>query len=304
MKFFSTKNIYTDLKEEELEGVKKFSEEKKVKLRKIQLELLSYILKFCDENEIDIMAGGGTLLGAVRHQGFIPWDDDIDLMMLREDFEKLLSLQNKILNKYELQYCKTKFPSYVGFAKFISKEHVLVEIGSENIPKKNGVFLDIFIIENIPNNKLLYYIHGLRCEYLRLVATSLVYCKFFSKYEKKIVTIKFKAKLNYILRRTIAFFYNYKTADINGYFIKLDLLTSKYKEYSGKNVTIPTGRGHYFGEKILKDIFLKKIEVKFENLIIKIPEKYDVYLRNLYGEKYMELPPLHKREKHNYIYFE
>ena len=65
MKFFSTKNIYTDLKEEELEGVKKFSEEKKVKLRKIQLELLSYILKFCDEfnqkymdNEFAVITGG------------------------------------------------------------------------------------------------------------------------------------------------------------------------------------------------------------------------------------------------------
>ena len=109
----------------------------------------------------------------------------------------------------------------------------------------------------------------------------------------------FSGKINYFIRKTIGFLYRYQ--NIEKYFIKVDRTFKKYKDKKTSYVTIPSGRRHYFGEKQLKEIFLNLVEYPFENLKIWGPKEYNIYLENLYGSNYMQLPPIEKREKHHCI---
>ena len=134
---------------------------------------------------------------------------------------------------------------------------------------------------------------------MQLVSSSIVMAKFPSEYNKKIFMQSFSGKINYFIRKTIGFLYRYQ--NIEKYFIKVDKTFKKYKDKKTNYVTIQSGRKHYFGEKLPKKIFEEFIEYPFENIKVLGPKDYDVYLKNLYGSNYMQLPPIEKREKHHCI---
>lgn len=299
MGIFRAKSLFNSVSNNLIKELIEIDDNLKEKIRKIQLKMLEDLNNVCLENDIKIMLGGGSFLGAVRHKGFIPWDDDIDLMMLRDDFEKLLKVLNALPEEYEFQYIIPQKISYCTFVKLMYKNSSLIEVGNENIPKLQGIYLDIFIIENIPNNKIVSFFYGLKCNYMQLVSSSIVMTKFPSEYNKKIFMQSFSGKINYFIRKTIGFLYRYQ--NIEKYFIKVDRTFKKYKDKKTSYVTIPSGRRHYFGEKLSKKIFFDLVEYQFENLKILGPRDYDIYLKNLYGSNYMQLPPIEKREKHHCI---
>lgn len=299
MGIFRAKSLFNSINNNLIKELIEIDDSLKEKIRKIQLKMLEDLNNICLVNDIKLMLGGGTFLGAVRHKGFIPWDDDIDLMMLRDDFEKLLKVLDALPKEYEFQYIVPQKISYCTFAKLMHKNSSLIEVGNENIPKLQGIYLDIFIIENIPNNKIVSFFYGLKCNYMQLVSSSIVMTKFLSEYNKKIFMQSFSGKINYFIRKTIGFLYRYQ--NIEKYFIKVDKTFKKYKDKKTSYVTIPSGRRHYFGEKQLKEIFLNLVEYPFENLKIWGPKEYNIYLENLYGSNYMQLPPIEKREKHHCI---
>lgn len=301
MKFMRAKSFFNNIDSDILKELIELDEETIKKMRVIQLEMLEDLINICLVNEIELILGGGSFLGAVRHKGFIPWDDDIDLMMKREDFERFLKIQDKLPKEYELQYATSSKPSYSTFAKIMYKKSTLVEIGNENIPKFQGIYLDIFIIENIPNNKIISYIYGLKCNYMQLVSSSIVMTRFSSDYNKKIFLKSFSGRINYFIRKVIGFLYRF--TNVEKYFVKIDKVFKKYKNRKTNYITIPSGRNHYFGEILPQKIFDNLTEYQFENLKILGPKEYDIYLTNLYGNDYMQLPPVEKREKHHCIKF-
>ena len=299
MGIFRAKSLFNSISNNLIKELIEIDDNLKEKIRKIQLKMLEDFNKLCSENGINLMLGGGSFLGAIRHKGFIPWDDDIDLMMLRDDFENLLRVVNNLPKKYEFQYISPQKNSYCTFAKLMYKNSQLIEVGSENVPKLQGIYLDIFIIENVPDNKIVSFFYGLKCNYMQLVSSSIVMTKFPSEYNKKIFMQSFSGKINYFIRKTIGFLYRYQ--NIEKYFIKVDRTFKKYKDKKTSYVTIPSGRRHYFGEKLSKKIFFDLVEYQFENLKILGPKEYNIYLENLYGSNYMQLPPIEKREKHHCI---
>jgi lipopolysaccharide biosynthesis protein len=299
MEIFKAKSLFNSIDNNLIKELVEIDDSLKEKIRKIQLKMLEDLNQLCLENDIKLMLGGGSFLGAIRHKGFIPWDDDIDLMMLRDDFEKLLKVLDNLTKEYEFQYINPQKNSYCTFAKLMYRNSRLIEVGSENIPKLQGVYLDIFIIENIPDKKIVSFFYGLKCNYMQLVSSSIVMAKFPSEYNKKIFMQSFSGKINYFIRKTIGFLYRYQ--NIEKYFIKVDKTFKKYKDKKTNYVTIQSGRKHYFGEKLPKKIFEEFIEYPFENIKVLGPKDYDVYLKNLYGSNYMQLPPIEKREKHHCI---
>lgn len=128
--------------------------------RKLQVQGLSYIKKICDENEISYFLANGTLLGTVKYNGYIPWDDDIDICLKRKDYIKLLEvMENEKNEEYELLTVYNTKDYYYPYAKLVNKKTRVIENAKEI--RKLGVYIDIFPIDYLDDNVLDYY-HKIR----------------------------------------------------------------------------------------------------------------------------------------------
>lgn len=135
------------------------------KLQLIELEMLLEVDRICRENNIQYSLASGTLLGAVRHEGFIPWDDDLDVQMKRKEYEKFCRICKKKLNheKYFLQTYETDKEYRWGYSKLRRKNTEYIRKGQEAIKCFSGVSIDIFIIDNMPDSTIgRFFYHYIR----------------------------------------------------------------------------------------------------------------------------------------------
>ena len=125
------------------------------KLHSIQVEILDEIIRICDSNNLDYYLIGGTLLGAIRHKGFIPWDDDLDIAMPRDAYDKFISLcYSELSDDYILDSFKNNSGYWLPFIKIRKKNTIYEEkaiSAKRNIPK--GVWVDIFPLDNVKTQK-------------------------------------------------------------------------------------------------------------------------------------------------------
>ena len=123
-------------------------------IQKIQLDILKEVDRICKSENIRYGIDGGTLLGAIRHKGFIPWDPDVDVIMLREDYEKFYNASLRLMNnnKYFLQEERTDSYYRWGFTKIRRVDTNFVRVGQEHLKMQNGIFIDILIMDNVPDN--------------------------------------------------------------------------------------------------------------------------------------------------------
>lgn len=150
------KNIYT-LTNDELRS-----------LQLTQLEILKLFADFCFEHKLLWQIAAGTLLGAVRHRGFIPWDDDIDVIMPRKDYELLLRLGDKFPNQVFLQHKKTEPNCPFLFSKLRLNNTLFKERYYQHIDMHHGIFIDIFPYDRVEPNRFLGYLHFKFCRCLNL----------------------------------------------------------------------------------------------------------------------------------------
>lgn len=265
------------------------------KLKHILLEMYEDIINLCSQHKLICMLGGGSCLGAVRHSGFIPWDDDLDLMMPRKDYNELIALciKGKLGNKYEFSFPAKNKDSKNTFLKIYKKNTLNIEIYDVNTPFPKGIYIDVFPMENAPNNRLFQLIKGVMSATLRAICNSVLYSQYPSK--------KYKEFLLYNKKSTLIYYFRYFIGKMFGiidhriwvyWFDKFNASTS-----NTKYTTIPTGRKNYIGECMLNETFYPMKQISFEGKIVNVPNNYDYYLKNLYGN-YMEIPPVEKRERH------
>ncbi len=247
-------------------------------LKEIQncsLAMLEFFDTFAKENHLTYYLSGGTLLGAIRHKGFIPWDDDVDLMMPRGDYERLIELFGN--ERYKISCCE-KDEDYITPYARVWDSMTTVKFQSVN-NKQIGVFLDIFPIDGFPAGKYRTMLHLLRIKFLNVKLNCSARRAFVEneKYVpiKKILGLFVKKNGNYYAR-------------------KLSCLAKKYDYASCAYVGVNTSPIHLSREKNSKDGYAETIEVPFEHLMLPAPVGYDVYLKQLYGD-YMQLPPEEKR---------
>ena len=251
-------------------------------IHKAYLQMAKELVDMCQANNIYITLSGGSVLGAVRHHGFIPWDDDLDINISRKDYERFKRLfDDYFMGKYILNspnHYQNRTSYRIGK---IENPHIIIEESEED---RHGLIVDIFIIENIPDNKLKRLIFGLRT-YFYMEVASLVW-----DYEKESKNPKL------FFRRQIGRFFSFKP--LNDWNDKIDKIT-RYSNEKTKMVGIPCGRNHYFGEIYTREALMKQEFVPFEGVLLPIPQGYDEYLTKLYGN-YHSIPPEDKRE-HHYI---
>lgn len=263
--------------------MRKQNSEKKLKLKDIQ-EISYGILKefkyFCDTNNLRYYLAYGTLIGAIRHNGFIPWDDDIDVFMPRPDYEKLLQLYKDNEN-YQLYSPRKQREYYCCYMKLVNvNTYHLMPDGSVCT---RGVDIDIFALDGQPDD-------------FSIAKTN--FERVFKKYEKlslRMIRYRYNTGDGIInlLKRTFArmLISTGIIAKLSAYFDKqynyCDYETATYVAPSNANMSEPFKVWN-------KSLFEPAIEVKFEKEEFSIPSGYDEILSSYYGD-YMELPPEDKR---------
>ncbi|MGG3284356.1 LicD family protein [Paenibacillus solani] len=141
-------------------------------LRKMQMNMLEMLIEFdriCRKHDIKYSLDGGTFLGAVRHKGFIPWDPDADIVILRKDYEKFKMICKKELNHsiFFLQDYETDRYYRWGYARMLRRGTSYVRAGHEHLQSQNGVFIDIFTLDSVPDSSVGRIVHKFLCFCIR-----------------------------------------------------------------------------------------------------------------------------------------
>lgn len=271
--------------------------EKRRALQKVLVEMMQDIHDVCIKRQIGYALVGGSCLGAVRHHGFIPWDDDIDISMLRDDWEKFKACFDEELgDKYIMEA-----PRYgnkdtkTTWAKVYKKGTLLQEIQDIETPYEQGIFIDIFFYENVSDNMLIRKIDACLSNFLKGVATSIVFFKYPNDMMKKYYGATQETNRYYKMRRLLGFLFawiSHKT-----FCDWYDKFISRHKKAT-RFITAPTGRKNYMGEILERKWWTPQQLVSFENTQFLIPADFHNYLTTLFGKNYMQIPPVEKREKH------
>lgn len=276
-------------------SLRQLTDEEVVKLRATFLRAYRDLAACCEKYKLTVMLIGGTVIGAVRHKGFIPWDDDLDVAMPRDDFEKLKRVFVKELgDKYILSSPNYKNNANNRFPMMLVKDTLFVEAGNSAEDEVSKIKIDIFIIENVPSNPLIQKIKGVWCSVLMAMGS---YEETYENQDECLKKYMCKTKEGTkAYKRRIFFgrlFSFYK-------FQKWMNIVDRACQYKKKTnlMGIPSGRGHYFGEIRPAKTFLPTSIGEFEGIKVKMPGNTDDYLTNLYGRDYMTLPPIEKRERH------
>lgn len=246
-------------------------------IRKMQLTELSMLKELdaiCRRNHISYIIDAGTLLGAVRHKGFIPWDDDIDVKMLRDDYEKFCSVCERELDeKYFLQTYRTD-PGYRwSYARILRNGTQFVRTGHQCLKSRTGIFIDIFPCDGIPENK------ALRLQYnmLSLLCRKMLYSEVGAKSAESIVK-----RIGFTFLNLFPKEWAYRGFE--------QIARRSNRQKTDKVRTYTWGsKEETIGQK--REWFENTCDIGFEGLLVKAPVKTDEILKHYYGADYMTPPP-------------
>lgn len=259
-------------------GAVTLSDEQLRKMQLLQLDMMVELDRICRKHDIKYCITYGTMIGAVRHKGYIPWDDDADISMLREEYEKFKSVADQLDPSICYFQDHTTDPGYRwGYGKLRRTGTTFVRLGQEHLRCKTGVFIDIFPLDDVPNGRLAQLLHTAYCDLLRKILWSEV-----GKYSAK--------GLEQLWYRILAHI------PVKIVFSQLKRMSAISRNSSSNHVrtlTFPLFRKH----DLKKEWLLDRSEYEFEGRLFFGPTDYDAYLKSQYGD-YMTLPPENERKGH------
>lgn len=258
------------------------------RMQLVELELLVEFDRVCRENNISYAITSGTLLGAVRHQGYIPWDDDADIVMLREEYEKFKNISYKLDSQIAYFQDHTTDANYRwGYGKLRRTGTTLVRVGQDHLKNKTGIFIDIIPLDWAPESVVGQMIQDFMCFCSRKILWSEV-----GKYSEKGFLRLLYSLLSKIPTETVYKFittYTKKSKNNYGNKVRVLLMPSVGKLYRKaalkKRYALP------------KEWFTQLSEYDFEGHKFFGTKNYHDILTHIYGD-YMKLPPIEQREPH------
>lgn len=255
-------------------------------LHEIELKLLQTVISICQRHKINYFMIGGSLLGAVRHQGFIPWDDDIDIGFTRPEYDRFLAVAAKeLLNEQQLITDVNTQNYGFAFSKIVATNTEMIE--TYNLPNNavHQVYIDLFPFDSIADDSRQRQKQYRQFKYFNRLIIERLHYGHDDSLKKRI----FIVVLNYLNR-----------------FRKITTLKAKrltvmqaFEHQAGSHDRINLCSQYTYGKEIMKSGELAQFtNVPFENLTVSVPTAYDAILSRMYGD-YMELPPKEKQvEKH------
>lgn len=257
------------------------SESELKQVHEVQMDLIREVDRICKKCNIHYNMVGGTMLGAIRHLGYIPWDDDADIGFLRTEYEKFRTACKTELNteKYYMQDLRDTEGYRWGYGKLRRKGTEFVRLNQEFMPYEQGIFIDLMPFDNVPDDTFTRKLHFAKCYIYR----KLFWSKVGAQTEKNILVKSIYGLISLIPMKVI----------IKSYQRFIDR-GQKRKTELVRILTFPTPKGIY-GYK--RKWYVELQGYPFGNMILPGAKDYDGYLQVKYGN-YMELPPKEKRVIH------
>ncbi len=257
-------------------------------IRQIELDILKYFHKFCEENNLTYYLAYGTLLGAVRHKGFIPWDDDIDVHMPRKDLEKLIEIFNKKNTNKDIEiltiYNNPNF--YMPLIRLVNKNTIINRDNIFDIKCDVSIWLDIFPLDNMSDDYKDALSLNRKAKTFRWLANQKIF--------KFNINTSFSQKIKNIFHNIIKFCL--RPVSVEYLMKKTDRISKKYMQ---QEMTKYVGWAANFKANIYPSSYFKeRVLLEFEGDKFYAPKEYDKILTEYFGN-YMDLPPMDARVGHN-----
>ena len=262
-------------------------DEKMKKVWAVELDLLMELDKVCRENGLKYFMAGGSLIGTIRHSGFIPWDDDIDVFMLREDYEKLLSISDKVFKEpYFLQTPYTDKGSYFSFAKLRNSNTTAISYPFRYCDFNQGIFLDIFVMDDCELDAVKEHYERIN----ELILDNSTYMR------SSVPDPTEEEKLR------IA---SHSGRDPMDVYEEIERLAKYQYGKNAEYVNLMVNTVAKYNENINPKIWFDKCIYKsFEGFDAPVPESYDEILSRRYGDYMKFTPPEQRGHEHTTLVFE
>lgn len=265
-----------------------YSNEELREVQLCELDILKKYVEICEKYKLVYFLDSGTALGAARHQGFIPWDDDIDVGMPRKDYEKFLEIaQFELGEDYFLQNVHTDPGCPFVFSKIRKNKTAFVEWNKSNLNMNHGIFIDIFPYDVLPRRNS----HEFMLDCNKIV--SRFYLLYITKRARP-DKMSFKWAVGDVAKRLISKFGKLKNK--KKLVQEMEIFFTQYNDQLEEDCSLycPFFFGNY---EFNYDMLFPTSKLMFEGLEVCVPNKWDEYLTMIYGD-YMQLPPPEKRRGH------
>ena len=264
------------------------------KLKDTLLNMLIQIDEACKRYNVEFCIAYGSALGAYRHNDFIPWDDDVDICMTREEWNVFVKFFEQELGEYyvlEAPNYGDKDPKVV-WGKIYLKDSLLEEVQDVSAPYNKGIFIDVFIVDGVSNNKIIRKLDNFIINWMKAIATSQVYYMYPNKLMEQFMGGTISTKLYYKARKFIGFAFSWVSHK------KWCSLFDKYVSRHKNSDYVTVSTGWYLDEIVKRNDWKPYDRAIFRGVEFNVPKNISNYLEKNYGKNYMQIPPPNKRERH------
>jgi lipopolysaccharide cholinephosphotransferase len=262
-------------------------------LQLCELEIVRDVVRICEQHHLQLYMMGGTFLGAVRHQGFIPWDDDVDLSLNREDYETFLKIAPQELEHgYRLRHFQRDPDMAYYPAQVVDPAFEILDTSAQQEKIRNA-WVDIFPLDGLPEGKISFFLHKYRLLYLRLMLK-------YSQFSQVVaVNLTHRPLHERVLIALGKHLHLEDKLDTHKRMVLIDKCLKKYP-YQGSSRVVNFMGAYKFREMFPKSIYDAVAEYPFEDMTLPAPKDYDAVLTQMYGE-YMTPPAAEDQNKHGTI---